>query len=76
MRVVFILDVYNSRSGSFYSVVNNLVKSFLKKNVKVNVLTSRLLKNNPTFFFNSVAQSDICHFFGEVPSPVCIHYLN
>ena len=64
MRVVFILEVYNSRSGSFYSVVNNLVKSFLKKNVKVNVLTSRLLKNNPNFFFNSVAQSDICHFFG------------
>ena len=64
MRVVFILDIYNSKSGSFYSIVNNLVKYFLKKNIKVNVLTSHLLKNNPNLFFNTIKQSNICHFFG------------
>ena len=46
------------------SVVNNLAKYLLKKNIKVNILTSHLLKNNPNLFFNSIAQSDICHFFG------------
>jgi len=64
MRVVFILDSYNKKSGSFYSVVNNLVKYLLKKNIKVNVLTSDLLENNKKIFIDLISRAEICHFFG------------
>ncbi len=64
MKIVFILDSYNRRSGSFYSTVSNLNNSLLKKNVDVSILTSNTLKKNRKLFYDSVLNSEICHFFG------------
>lgn len=64
MKIVFILDSYNKRSGSFYSTVYNLNKALLKKNVDVQILTSNILKKNKKLFYDIVLKSEICHFFG------------
>ena len=50
MKIVFILDTYNRRSGSFYSTVRNLNKYLLKENVEVNILTSDLKKKTKKNF--------------------------
>jgi glycosyltransferase involved in cell wall biosynthesis len=64
MRVVFILDKYESKTGSYYSIISGLVNYFSKKKIIVNILTSDLRKKNKKKFYNLISKSDICHFFG------------
>ena len=64
MRVVFVLDKYGVKTGSFYSIINGLTNFLKKKKIIVNILTSDLLSKNKKKFYNLMAKSEICHFFG------------
>ena len=46
MRVVFVLDKYGIKAGSFYSIIKGLSNFFAKKKIIVNILTSDLLREN------------------------------
>jgi glycosyltransferase involved in cell wall biosynthesis len=65
MRIIYIIDSYNSvKSGSYHSILNGF-RNFLKnKNISSKIINPYLLKNNKEFFINSIKRADICHFFG------------
>lgn len=64
MRVAFVLDKHGVKTGSFYSIIKGLKNFFVKKKIIVNILTSDLLRKNKKKFYNLMAKSEICHFFG------------